>query len=374
MSLQEIESELSQLKSGALDKLAEIKAGTKEALESLRQFEHKYLSRSGLIRQFTQKISGVEPHEKPKLGQLINQLKESVTESFNRKMEELKTAVGPKEIAVLFDATIPGEKKHRGRYHPLYRTFFQIIDTFKRLGFDCAYGPEIETPYYNFEALNVPADHPSCDSFDTFYVAESSRNLLLRSHTSPVQVRTMEKIKPPVRIIVPGKVFRPDTPAPSRFPMFHQVEGLMVDTDITFANLKGVLDIFCKEIFGKDTQTRFRPSFFPFTEPSAEVDISCIFCHGKGTTDSGENCYADREQSRPAGCGTNCPVCRGEGWIEILGCGMVHPNVFKRVKYDTEKYTGFAFGMGVERVAMLKYGINDIRLFTENHLSFLTQF
>lgn len=358
MSLQEIESELSQLKASALDKLAEIKSETKDALETLKQFEHKYLSRSGLIRQASQKIAGVEAHDRPKLGQLINQLKDSVTESFNRKVEELKAAVGHRETTVLFDATIPGEQKSCGRYHPLYQTFFRIIDTFRRLGFDCAYGPEIESSYYNFEALNVPADHPSCDAFDTFYVADSHRNLLLRSHTSPVQVRTMEKVKPPIRIIVPGKVFRPDTPAPSRFPMFHQVEGLMVDPDITFANLKGVLDIFCKEIFGPATQTRFRPSFFPFTEPSAEVDISCVFCHGKGTISTGEN----------------CPVCRGEGWIEILGCGMVHPNVFHHVKYDPEKYTGFAFGMGVERVAMLKHGINDIRLFTENHLSFLNQF
>ncbi|MBI5780014.1 MAG: phenylalanine--tRNA ligase subunit alpha [Planctomycetes bacterium] len=360
-----MESELSQLKASALDKLAEIKAETKDALETLKQFEHKYLSRAGLIRQASQKIAGVEAHEKPKLGQLINQLKDSVTESFNRKVEELKKAVGPKAATVLFDATIPGEQKHTGRYHPLYQTFFRIIDVFRRLGFDCAYGPEIELPYYNFEALNVPADHPSCDAFDTFYVADlptgqadSQRNLLLRSHTSPVQIRTMEKVKPPIRIIVPGKVFRPDAPTPSRFPMFHQVEGLMVDKDITFANLKGVLDIFCKEIFGPDTRTRFRPSFFPFTEPSAEVDISCVFCHGQGTTGSGEN----------------CPVCRGEGWIEILGCGMVHPNVLNHVKYDPEKYTGFAFGMGVERVAMLKHGINDIRLFTENHLNFLSQF
>ena len=369
MSLQEIESELSQLKASALDKLAEIKAETKDALETLKQFEHKYLSRSGLIRQCSQKISSVEAHEKPKLGQLINQLKDSVTESFNRKVEELKKAIAPKETAALFDATIPGEQKHSGRYHPLYRTLFQMIDVFKRLGFDCAYGPEIESPYYNFEALNVPADHPSCDAFDTFYVAESNRNLLLRSHTSPVQVRTMEKIKPPIRIIVPGEVFRPDAPTPSRFPMFHQVEGLMVDENITFANLKGVLDIFCKEIFGPDTQTRFRPSFFPFTEPSAEVDISCVFCGGSGVTSQSQDALRSTLNAF-----SPCPVCRGEGWIEILGCGMVHPNVLKHVKYDAEKYTGFAFGMGVERVAMLKHGINDIRLFTENHLSFISQF
>ena len=274
-----------------------------------------------------------------------------MTESFNRKVEELKKAIAPKETAALFDATIPGEQKHSGRYHPLYRTFFQMIDVFKRLGFDCAYGPEIESPYYNFEALNVPADHPSCDAFDTFYVAESNRNLLLRSHTSPVQVRTMEKIKPPIRIIVPGKVFRPDAPTPSRFPMFHQVEGLMVDENITFANLKGVLDIFCKEIFGPDTQTRFRPSFFPFTEPSAELDISCVHCHGRG-----------------------CPVCKRTGWLEILGSGMVHPAVFEAVGYDPEQVTGFAFGLGIERVAMLKYGVDDIRLFFDNDLRFLRQF
>ncbi|MDI6733571.1 MAG: phenylalanine--tRNA ligase subunit alpha, partial [Planctomycetota bacterium] len=283
----------------------------------------------------------------------------------------------------IFDTTIPGERKHRGHYHPIYSTISDISVLFKRLGFDVVYGPEIETPYYNFEALNVPLDHPSCDAFDTFYLAETASQgvapipnedaqeelfrdpvgtgqakWLLRSHTSPVQIRTMEKIKPPVRIIVPGKVFRPDTPSPSRFPMFHQVEGLMVDVNITFSHLKGVLDIFCKEMFGKETLTRFRPSFFPFTEPSVEVDISCVICAGRGITSSGGN----------------CSVCRGSGWLEILGCGMVHPNVFRHVKYDSEKYTGFAFGMGVERIAMLKYRIDDLRLFTENHLSFLRQF
>lgn len=358
MSLSTLESELSKLKEQALSELSEITPQTKGPLEILKQFETKYLGRAGLVRQFTQKISTVEPSEKPKLGQLINEVKNHLTAELNRKLEIINKTAQPKNHSILFDTTIPGENKYHGHYHPLYQTLFQICDIFKRLGFDVAYGPEIETEYYNFEALNVPLDHPSRDAIDTFYLTDSDKKLLLRSHTSPVQVRTMEKIKPPVRIIAPGKCFRPDDADHSHFPVFHQVEGLMVDTNITFANLKGILDIFCKEIFGKKTLTRFRPSFFPFTEPSAEVDISCIICGGSGLSQASKTCY----------------LCKGEGWLEILGCGMVHPNVFHYVKYDSEKYTGFAFGMGVERVTMLKYGINDIRLFTENHLSFLEQF
>ncbi|MFH0887865.1 MAG: phenylalanine--tRNA ligase subunit alpha [Planctomycetota bacterium] len=357
MSLSTLESELSKLKEQALSELSEITPQTKNPLEILKQFETKYLGRAGLVRQFTQKISTVEPAEKPKLGQLINEVKNYLTAELTQKLEIINKTAQPKNHSILFDTTIPGDQKHLGHYHPVYKTMYQMSDIFKRLGFNIAYGPEIEMPYYNFTALNVTKDHPSQDAFDTFYLAESERKLLLRSHTSPVQVRTMERLKPPVRVIAPGKVFRSDDPDASHFPMFHQVEGLMIDKNINFAHLKGVLDIFCKEIFSKDTKTRFRPSFFPFTEPSAEVDISCVICSGLGSLNN-----------------TTCPLCRGEGWIEILGCGMVHPNVFHHVKYDPEKYTGFAFGMGVERVAMLKYGINDIRLFTENHLSFLEQF
>jgi phenylalanyl-tRNA synthetase alpha chain len=361
MSLSALESELSRLKEKALSELSEITHKTKEALEILKQFEHRYLGRTGLVRQFTQKISSVEPTERPKLGQLINEIKNYLASEFNRKLEIINKNIQSETDSIVFDSTIPGKSAYRGHYHPLYQTFFQICDIFKRLGFDVAYGPEIETEYYNFESLNVPLDHPSRDAIDTFYLADTDKKFLLRSHTSPVQIRTMEQIKPPVRIIAPGKTFRPDSPSPKNFPMFHQVEGLMVDENITFANLKGILDIFCKEIFGKKTLTRFRPSFFPFTEPSAEVDISCVICKGSGSITLSKS---------PAICST----CHGEGWLEILGCGMVHPNVFRYVKYDPEKYTGFAFGMGVERVAMLKYGVNDIRLFTENHLSFLEQF
>jgi phenylalanyl-tRNA synthetase alpha chain len=348
-----LESELNQLKEETLKEVSQI--GT---IDSLRQFEHKYLSRSGLIRQFIQNLSTVEPSERPKIGRLINQIKTVISEAYEEQLKTLRRTLPAQEEQTFFDTTMPGKKPARGHYHPVYQVFFQICDIFKRLGFDIAYGPEIETPYYNFEALNVPSDHPSRDAFDTFYLADTNHSQLLRSHTSPVQIRTMQRLKPPLRIIAPGKVFRPDTASASRFPMFHQVEGLMVDTNVSFSHLKGVLDIFCKEMFGKETKTRFRPSFFPFTEPSAEVDISCVICHGQGRLNSGDT----------------CSVCRGDGWLEILGSGMVHPEVFRYVKYNHEKYTGFAFGMGVERISMLKYGINDIRLFTENHLMFLEQF
>jgi phenylalanyl-tRNA synthetase alpha chain len=357
-SLAILESELSKLKEQALLELAKVVTEAKESLEILKQFENKYLGRSGLVRQFTQKISTAEPTERPKLGQLINEVKTHLTSEFNQKLELINKSIRSKTTTILFDPTIPGKSEYRGHYHPLYQTLFQMCDIFKRLGFDVAYGPEIETEHYNFEALNVPLDHPSRDAIDTFYLSDTDKKFLLRSHTSPVQIRTMEQIKPPIRVIAPGKCFRPDDADHSHFPMFHQVEGLMVDTDITFANLKGMLDIFCKEIFGNKTLTRFRPSFFPFTEPSAEVDISCVICGGSGLSQNSTTCY----------------LCKGEGWLEILGCGMVHPNVFRHVKYDPEKYTGFAFGIGVERVAMLKYSINDIRLFTENHPSFLKQF
>jgi len=352
-----LEAELNQLKEKAIQHLSSIKADVQASLETLKQFEHDYLGRSGILRQFSQKLAAAEPGEKPKLGQLMNEVKNYLTNEFNQRLQAISQAKQAKISPILFDTTIPGETKYRGHFHPLYQTFYEMCAIFKRLGFEIVYGPEIETPFYNFEALNVPKDHPSQDAFDTFYLDGCNRRRLLRSHTSPVQIRTMQQRQPPLRIIAPGKVFRSDAPSAKHFPMFHQVEGLMVDTDITFANLKSILDIFCKEIFGKDTKTRFRPSFFPFTEPSAEMDVTCVICHGSGKSATG-----------------SCPTCHGEGWLEILGCGMVHPNVFKNVSYDSEKYTGFAFGMGVERIAMLKYEINDIRLFTENHPGFLNQF
>ena len=325
--------------------------------EILQQLETNYLSRKGILRGFFGQMAALPDEQKPQAGEAINRLKKVIEEKITEQRKILAAAPQTRLPEGFFDISLPGFEKVTGSFHPVYRTMQELSAIFVRLGFNIAYGPEIETEFYNFTALNIPLDHPSRDAFDTFYLSDSSVSntgrLLLRSHTSPVQVRIMEKTKPPLQVIVPGKVFRPDTPGPSRFPMFHQIEGLMVDENVSFANLKGILSLFIREFFGSETRMRFRPSFFPFTEPSAEVDISCVICGGTG----------DR-----------CPVCRGEGWLEILGAGMVHPKVFEEVNYDSEKYTGFAFGLGVERMAMLKYSINDIRLFTENHLKFLEQF
>ena len=244
--------------------------------------------------------------------------------------------------------SLPGKRKHYGHRHPIVQTIDEIKGIFKKLCFDIEYGPEVEHEYYNFDALNIPADHPSREDFDTFYLGNKR---LLRSQTSTVQIRVMEKKKPPIRMIAPGKVFRPDTVDARHASMFHQIEGLMVDEGVSFSDLKYVLTLFAQSYFGQDIKMRFRPSFFPFTEPSAEIDISCSICKGKG-----------------------CSVCSHSGWVEVLGAGMVDPNVFETVGYDAEKYTGFAFGLGVERLTMLKYGIDNIRLFFENDLRFLSQF
>ena len=246
------------------------------------------------------------------------------------------------------DITLPGNRRVIGAQHPIRRALDEITEIFYALGYSVEEGPDIESVYYNFEALNIPEDHPARDDQDTFYI--DSRNVL-RTHTSPVQIRTMEKMQPPVRIIVPGRAFRRDTPDASHSPVFHQVEGLAVDTNITFCDLKGTLDHFLKAFFGPQVRTRFRPSFFPFTEPSAEVDISCLFCESSG-----------------------CRVCKQTGWIEVLGCGMVDPTLYSHVHYDASRYSGFAFGMGVERLAMLKYGVQDIQLFFQGDIRFLRQF
>ncbi|MDP2933634.1 MAG: phenylalanine--tRNA ligase subunit alpha, partial [bacterium] len=248
------------------------------------------------------------------------------------------------------DITSPGIAQELGHLHPITQVIDEICTIFARLGFAVVEGPEIETEENNFTGLNIPLEHPSRDAFDTFYL-KNTKHLLLRSHTSPVQIRVMKARKPPLAVIVPGRVYRPDATDASHAFMFHQIEGFVVDTDIKFSDLKGVLEVFAKSVFGAETQMRFRPHFFPFTEPSAEVDISCAICHGSG-----------------------CSSCGRKGWLEILGAGMIHPNVFRHVGYDPKIYTGFAFGMGIERIAMLKYGINDIRLFCENDLRFLKQF
>lgn len=317
-------------------------AKTKDDIEAIRV---KYLGRKGALIALTKILPTLPNEEKPVAGQALNALKQRIQEAIDKKIESLSDFPGSKEK---IDVTLEAVTKEIGSIHPLTKTMERINEIFMSFGFMIAEGPEIETEFANFEALNIPLDHPSRDAFDTFYV---SGNMLLRSHTSTVQSRIMENQKPPIQAIMPGRVYRPDAVDASHSFMFHQVEGLMVDKGIKFSDLKGVLNIFAKQMFGSNVQLRFRPSFFPFTEPSAEVDISCIICNGKG-----------------------CSVCSQTGWLEILGAGMVNPKVFKNVGYDPDKYTGFAFGMGVERVAMLKYGINDIRLFYENDTRFLKQF
>lgn len=327
------------------DALREIEAArTGEELESLRA---KYMGRKGLFTDFLRSMKEAPKEDRPILGAKANELKIKLTKLFEEKLRALDRKGKDAEKPV--DITMPGADEMRlGHIHPITKIINAINEIFIGLGFKIAEGPEIETEYYNFEALNIPLEHPSRDVFDTFYVEGPN---LLRSQTSTVQIRVMEKEKPPLQVIAPGKVYRPDAVDASHLFMFHQVEGFMVDKNIRFSDLKGTLSLFARQMFGEETKIRFRPHFFPFTEPSAEVDVSCIICGGKG-----------------------CRVCSYKGWLEILGAGMINPKVFKAVGYDPEKWSGYAFGMGVERIAMLKYGINDIRLFFENDIRFLKQF
>ena len=343
-----------ELKKIELEALGEISAsgGDKASLEALRI---KYLGRKGIVTELFKKMAELPGSEKPEAGAIINALKGTITKTLD---EKLALAGQIEEAKDRIDVTLPGIAGSRGRIHPIVQTIGQICDVFLSLGFRIVEGPEIETEHYNFEALNIPLEHPSRDAFDTFYL-KSTAKYLLRSHTSPVQARFMEKNKPPFSILAPGTVYRPDATDASHSFMFHQIEGFVVGDSIKFSDLKGVLEIFARALFGKSTRMRFRPSFFPFTEPSAEVDISCILC---------------RDKEQRASSKGRCSLCGGKGWIEILGAGMVNPKVFKNVGYDPEKTTGFAFGMGVERIAILKYGITDIRLFFENDVRFLKQF
>jgi phenylalanyl-tRNA synthetase alpha chain len=335
--------ELQQLEQSAMAELE-----TVQSEDQLLNLRTKYLGRKGLLTGLLRNISQVPEADKPRFGKLCNELKDRL----NARIDEaiLQNSVRNKQD-ILFkekiDVTLPGNSIKCGRIHPVVQVRRDICDIFASFGFSVVEGPEIELDYYNFEALNIPKDHPARDMQDTFYIDE---NTVLRTHTSPVQVRVMEKIKPPLRILSPGKVYRRDSDI-SHTPMFHQIEGLLVDKGVSFGDLKGMLTAFLKKIFGDGTTLRFRPSFFPFTEPSAEVDIRCVICGGKG-----------------------CRVCGQSGWLEILGSGMVDPAVFKYVDYDAEEYTGFAFGLGLERIAMLKYGISDIRLFFENDIRFIRQF
>jgi len=319
---------------------------TPEELEGLRI---KYLGRKGLFTEIFDAIKSLPAEERPGAGQLANRVKDEAFAEWNKKKREI--AVGREEVEKEkkpIDLTLPGKRFSLGRKHPITLTLDEIKNIFVSLGFRIVDGPEVETEYYNFEALNMDLDHPARDMWSTLYLREG---ILLRTHTSPVQIRVMERQSPPLAIIAPGKCYRRDAIDASHSPMFHQVEGLLVDAGVSFASLKGALTHFCRRMFGPETKVRFRPSFFPFTEPSVEVDIQCVICEGRG-----------------------CAVCKQTGWLEILGAGMVNPRVFEFVKYDTKKYTGFAFGMGVERIAMLRYGIDDMRLFFENDLRFLKQF
>ncbi len=309
----------------------------------------KLLGKKGELTQILKGMGKLSPEERKSTGQMVNGVKGQIESLLENKFEELKAKAKEAQFKVeRIDVTEPGVRPKLGARHPLTVTMEEISKVFMNMGFSIVEGPEVETVFNNFDALNASPDHPARDMTDTFYITE---DVLLRTQTSPVQVRTLLKQKPPIKVISPGRCFRCDTPDATHSPMFHQIEGLVVDEGITMADLKGTLDSFAKQLFGPETKTKFRPHHFPFTEPSAEVDVSCFKCGGKG-----------------------CRVCKGSGWIEILGCGMVHPNVLKVGGLDTEKYTGFAFGLGVERVAMLKYGVDDIRLFYENDMRFIEQF
>lgn len=335
----------------------ELESLLKEILASLSQvFTEKELSeirvrvlgRKGSLTQLLKRLGTLPEAERREIGKRANQVKEDL----EKRIEETLLQIRERERREglereKIDVTLPGRRIPVGKRHPLTQILDEIIDIFSRLGFEVVEGPEVELDYYNFEALNIPKGHPAREMQATFFISD---DVVLRTHTSPVQVRTMEKKRPPVRMICPGAVYRCDSD-PTHSPMFHQVEGLLVDKGITFADLKGVLTVFVHQMFGKETRLRFRPSFFPFTEPSAEIDIECFICAGKG-----------------------CGVCSNTGWLEILGSGMVDPAVYRFVNYDPEEVTGFAFGMGIERIAMLKFGINDIRLFFTNDLRFLRQF
>lgn len=337
---------------------AELEAIAKQALEELKGAQDlkvldavrvKYLGKKGELTAILKQMGKLSAEERPVIGQLANQVRADI----DQMLEQTKTDLEAKALDIrlageTLDITLPGQKKPLGKKHPLTIVLDELKEIVVGMGFEIATGPEVELDYYNFEALNIPKDHPSRDTQDTFYISD---NVLLRTQTSPMQIRTMEKKKPPIRIIAPGRVYRSDAVDATHSPLFHQVEGLVVDKGITMADLKGTLEVFVKRLYGDSTVVRFRPHHFPFTEPSAELDVQCFHCHGEG-----------------------CSLCKGEGWIEILGCGMVHPQVLLNCGIDPEEYSGFAFGLGLERMVMMRYGIDDLRLFYDNDVRFLKQF
>jgi len=328
---------------------ANAKIAAADNLEALDQVRVAYLGKKGELTSLLKTLGSLPAEERKSAGQDINRAKQDVQKGIEARKAELETAkLNARLQSEKVDVTLPGRGQDHGGLHPVTRTMERIDSLFTRLGFTVAQGPEIEDDFHNFEALNIPSYHPARAMHDTFYFNEST---LLRTHTSPVQIRHMENHEPPLRIIAPGRVYRCDSDL-THTPMFHQVEGLLVDENVSFADLMGTLADFLRQFFEDDNlQTRFRPSYFPFTEPSSEVDIQCVMCEGEG-----------------------CRVCSHTGWLEVLGCGIVHPKVFESAGVDTEKYTGYAFGMGVERLAMLRYGVNDLRLFFENDVKFLQQF
>lgn len=337
------------------EKLEEIRESSKEVVKnihdkaSLEAFRVEYLGKKGKLTDVLRGMGKLTAEERPVIGQLANEVRSFIEEEISKISEQLeKTETERKLAEETIDVTLPGKSVKIGNKHPLTIVLDELKDIFIGMGFQIAEGPEIETDYYNFEALNIPKDHPARDTQDTFYISD---NVLLRTQTSPCQIRTMEKQKPPIRVIAPGRVFRSDNLDATHSPLFHQIEGLVVDKGVTMADLKGTLEVFCKKLYGDDIQVRFRPHHFPFTEPSAELDISCPACHGTG-----------------------CRVCKGEGWIEILGAGMVHPKVLSICGINPDEYSGFAFGIGLERIVMRRFDIDDIRMFYENDLRFLKQF
>ncbi len=333
---------LEQIRQSAMEQLSRVDA-------DLSEIRVKYLGKKGELTAVLRSMGSLSPEERPAFGQRANEVRAQIEAEIERRQTEMKSAMRDRALrAEKLDVTVPGEDVPFGHIHPLSRVQHEIEDIFIGMGYSIAEGPEVELDYYNFQALNIPPEHPARDTQDTFYITD---NVLLRSQTSPVQVHVMEKEHPPIRILSPGRVYRSDAVDATHSPLFHQIEGLVVDRGVTMGDLKGTLAMFARRMFGSDTKIRFRPHHFPFTEPSAEVDVSCFACGGKG-----------------------CRFCKGEGWIEILGAGMVHPNVLSGCSIDPEEYSGFAFGLGVERVALLKYHIDDMRLLYENDVRFLGQF
>lgn len=339
-----MKEQLNQILSQALGQVSSVTS--QQELEAVRV---KFLGKKGELTGILRGMGKLSAEERPVIGQLANEVRAQIEQAIEKAQQDMaQRLIAAKLEKEQIDVTMPGQKVLLGKQHPLNAVLHELYDIFTGMGFSIAEGPEVEYDYYNFEALNIPKNHPARDTQDTFYIND---NIVLRTQTSPMQVRTMEKQRPPIRVIAPGRVYRSDAVDATHSPVFHQIEGLVVDKGITMGDLKGTLEVFAKRLYGEDTGVRFRPHHFPFTEPSAEMDVTCFKCHGKG-----------------------CPLCKGEGYIEILGCGMVHPKVLLGCDIDPEVYSGFAFGIGLERIVMQRYKIDDLRLFYENDLRFLTQF